>query len=263
VIGSARPILDLDDVTVRYATGNALESVSMTVSGGEHLAVVGPNGAGKTTLFKVIAGLTAPSAGHVVVHGHAAGVGVCVAYVPQRSEVDWTFPVTVADAVLMGRAGRIGPLRRPGPGDRGRVRECLDVVGLSDHGGRQIGALSGGEQQRMFIARALAQDAELVLMDEPLSALDTPSRRDILEVLGDLRRRGISVMVAIHDLDLAGVHFDRVLLLNRRRIALGPASEVLTEANLAAAYGNAVHAAEPPAEGRPPRWTAPAVPRHD
>jgi manganese/iron transport system ATP-binding protein len=237
--------LEATDVAVRYGDHVALDGVSFRLECGERLAVVGPNGAGKTTLFRVIAGLTAPSSGTLTVHGHAPGIGVCVAYVPQRNEVDWSFPVTVADVTMMGRVGRIGMLRRPGALDRARVRECLGTVGLTDLAERQIGALSGGQQQRMFIARALAQEAELVLMDEPLTGLDAHSRQDILDVLADLRRRGVSVMVATHDLALAAEHFDRVLLLNHHPIAWGATEDVLTPSHLLAAYGDRVRFIDP------------------
>ena len=245
VVPAPACVLELVDVTVRFGDRVALDRISFRLPCGERLAVVGPNGAGKTTLFRVIAGLVAPTSGGIVVHGHAPGFGVCVAYVPQRSDVDWTFPVTVGDVVMMGRAGRIGLVRRPGAPDRARVAECLAVVGLTELADRQIAELSGGQQQRMFIARALAQEAALVLMDEPLTGLDARSRQGILDVLETLRRQGVSVLVATHELDLAAEHFDRVLLLNGRVVALGRAVDVLTQAHLLAAYGGRVRFIDP------------------
>jgi manganese/iron transport system ATP-binding protein len=185
------------------------------------LAVVGPNGAGKSTLFKLIAGVLPSSSGQVTVYGSQPGGHICIAYVPQRSQVDWSFPVSVADVVMMGRVGKLGLFRRPGRKDWDYVHESLAVVGMGDLAGRQIGELSGGQQQRVFIARALAQEAELMLMDEPLTGLDVPSQQDIFEVLAALRARGVTVMIATHDLNLAAERFDRVMLLNRRLLGLG------------------------------------------
>jgi manganese/iron transport system ATP-binding protein len=238
-------ILTARHLTVRYDTRTALEDVSFQLPGGARLAVLGPNGAGKSTLLKVIAGLLKITAGEVTVHGHPPGQDVCVAFVQQRSEVDWSFPVSVSDVVMMGRVGRIGLLRRPGAADRLRVAEALEAVHLADLAGRQIGALSGGQQQRMFIARALAQEAEMVLMDEPLSGLDAPSRDEILDVLDRLRDVGVSVIMATHDLDMAGRWFEHVLLLNRRVVSFGPPAEVLAGPMLLQAYGGRVRLLDP------------------
>ncbi|MFX1355438.1 MAG: metal ABC transporter ATP-binding protein, partial [Promethearchaeota archaeon] len=163
------PILEASHLTMRYNGRAVLEDISFHLVSGEQVAVVGPNGAGKSTLFRVIAGVLHPTAGEVRIAGHCPGGHICIAYVPQRSQVDWAFPVTVADVVMMGRAGKVGLLRHPSRKDWEYVRQCLDVVGMADLVDRQIGELSGGQQQRMFIARALAQEAELVLMDEPLT----------------------------------------------------------------------------------------------
>jgi len=244
-------VLSVRDLTVRYGNRVALDGVSFSLTCGARVAVVGPNGAGKSTLFRVVAGLLPVDAGRITVHGHAPGVDVCVAYVQQRSEVDWRFPVCVADVVMMGRLGRIGLFRRPRAVDRERVAEALRTVHLADLAQRQIGALSGGQQQRMFIARALAQEAELVLMDEPLTGLDARSRDDILGVLDRLKTAGVAVMVATHDLDLAVRSFEHALLLNGRVVAYGPPADVVSEANLLEAYGGRVRFldaghAEPP-----------------
>jgi ABC-type Mn2+/Zn2+ transport system ATPase subunit len=230
-------ILDVRGLTARYDGRLALDDVSFELDCGSRVAVVGPNGAGKTTLFRAVAGLLDSVSGQITVHGHTPGIGVCVAYVQQRRDVDWSFPVSVADVVMMGRIGLIGLLRRPSASDRARVAEAMAAVGISDLADRQIGQLSGGQQQRMFIARALAQEAELVLMDEPFTGLDAGSRRDILTVLDALRLQSVSVMVATHDLELAAEHFDRVLLLNHRLIGFGQPDEVFAESNLLEAYG--------------------------
>jgi len=231
------PILEASGVTVRYNGRAALEDVSFRLTSGERVAVVGPNGAGKSTLFKVVAGVLHPTAGEVKVAGHYPGGHICIAYVPQRSQVDWTFPVTVADVVMMGRVGKMGLLRRPGRKDRALVQQCLAVVGMTDLAGRQIGELSGGQQQRMFIARALAQEAELMLMDEPLTGLDVPAQEDIFRILDELRRLQVTVMVATHDLNMAAERFDRVMLLNGNLLGIGRPEDVFTPERLEAAYG--------------------------
>jgi manganese/iron transport system ATP-binding protein len=232
-----QPILEVDRLSVRYESGLALDQVSFHLQRGERVALVGPNGAGKSTLFKVIAGVLEPTSGRVNIAGADPGGHICIAYVPQRSQVDWTFPVTVADVVMMGRTGKIGLLRWPTRRDRELVRRALADVGLQELAARQISELSGGQQQRMFLARALAQEAELMLMDEPLNGLDVHSQEVIFAILDELRRRGVTIMVATHDLDQAAGRFDRVLLLNRRLLGFGPPQEVFTAEHLLAAYG--------------------------
>ena len=231
------PILEISHLTVRYENVFALENLSMTVTSGERLAVIGPNGAGKSTLFKVIAGVLQHTSGEVNIYGHEPGGHICIAYVPQRSQVDWKFPVSVADVVMMGRISKLGLLRWPKPRDWDYVRQSLQVVGLDELADRQISELSGGQQQRMFIARALAQEAELMLMDEPFTGLDINSQEDILSIMDELRQRGVTVLVSTHDLNLAGEHFDRVLLLNRRVYGLGLPSEVFVPDLLLSAFG--------------------------
>jgi len=225
------PILEVHHLTVSYNGCHALEEISFAVQARERVAVVGPNGAGKTTLFKAIVGLIHPAAGRI--ETNRAEIG----YVTQRSAVDWNFPVTVYDVVMMGRIGRIGWLRWQRPRDRRVVQRCLAQVGMLEYADRQIGELSGGQQQRVFIARALAQEATLLLMDEPFSGIDTPSQEAILELLDGLRSQGVTVLVSTHDLNLAVERFDRLALLNRRLIAYGPPRQVVTPHTLAAAYG--------------------------
>ncbi|WP_299023996.1 metal ABC transporter ATP-binding protein [uncultured Thermanaerothrix sp.] len=240
------PIVRAADLSVRYESGFALERVSFEVIKGERLAVVGPNGAGKSTLFKVIAGILPPTSGRVEIYGGAPGEHICVAYLPQRSMVDWRFPVTVYDVVMMGRVGRIGLLRRPRREDHQKVRQALERVGLSDLATRQIAQLSGGQQQRMFLAQALAQEAELMLLDEPFTGLDLPSQNELLDLLVRLQREEITLMVSLHDLNLAAQHFPRILLLNRSLIALGSPQEVLNTRTLLAAYGGYLHVLNEP-----------------
>lgn len=253
---SAFPTLELDHVSVVYGAGAgptgprrktsglehfALRDVSFHVEQGQQVAIVGPNGAGKSTLFKVVAGTITPNSGTVNVYGHAPGRHICIGYVPQRNQIDWTFPATVQDVVMMGRVGQIGLFRWPSKRDWAGVRECLARVNATHLADKQIGELSGGQQQRVFIARALAQSADLLLLDEPFSGLDTPSHEAILEILGSLKDDGVSIMVATHDLNLAMDRFELVMLLNRRIIAYGPATEVLVPELLLAAYGSSIH----------------------
>ena len=231
------PIVEAVALNIGYETGLALEDISFRVRAGERVAVVGPNGAGKSTLFKVIAGVINPTSGEVRVSGYAPGGHICIAYLPQRSQVDWTFPVTVADVVMMGRIDKIGLLRWPKQADWAMVHRSLDEVGLSDLADRRIDELSGGQQQRMFIARALAQEAELMLMDEPLTGLDVTSQEIIFGLLDELRKRGVTVMISTHDLDQAAERFDRVMLLNHRLLGFGPPEAVFNTQSLLEAYG--------------------------
>jgi manganese/iron transport system ATP-binding protein len=230
------PVLRLSKVGLRYESGAALEEISFDLHKDERMAVVGPNGAGKSTLFQIIAAVLAPTDGTVEVFGHEAGNHRCIAYLPQRSQVDWNFPVTVADAVMMGRIGKLGLFRQPGRQDWEQVRQAMEVVRLDTMAKRQIGQLSGGQQQRMFIARALAQEAELMLMDEPLTGLDMDSQDDIFSILDHLKRDGVTVMVALHDLKIAAERFDRVMLLNHRIVGLGKPEAVFQPDILMSAY---------------------------
>jgi len=224
-------VLEVHNLTVSYNGSHALNGVTFQVHGGERVAIVGPNGAGKSTLFKALVGLLHPKAGHVQTNGAEFG------YVTQRSAVDWSFPVTVHDVVMMGRVTKMGWLRWQRPRDREIVRNCLTQVGMLDYASRQIGELSGGQQQRVFIARALAQEATILLMDEPFSGVDAPSQEAILEILDHLRDQGVTVLVSTHDLNLAVARFDRLALLNQQLIAYGTPQQVITPQTLAAAYG--------------------------
>jgi manganese/iron transport system ATP-binding protein len=231
------PIVEMRKLTVNYNGNPALDSITFHLHVGERVAVVGPNGAGKSTLLKVVAGVLPPSSGEVKISGHGPRKHICIAYVPQRNQVDWRFPASVSDVVMMGRVGQLGLFRWPSRADWDIVRASLDAVDMSTLAGRQIGELSGGQQQRAFLARALAQEAELVLMDEPLNGLDVPSQEAILGLFDKLRQQKITVMVATHDLGQASTHFDRVMLLNHHLIHFGPPADVLTTENLLRAYG--------------------------
>ncbi len=242
-------MLAVEGLTVRYGGHTALEGITFEVHRGEQVAIVGPNGAGKSTLLKAIAGIIVPAEGEVKVYGDAPDRHVCIAYVPQRSAVDWRFPITVADVVMMGRLRKRGLLRRARREDHEKVREALTRVGMEALAHRQIGELSGGQQQRMFIARALAQEASLMLMDEPLTGLDIPSQEQILRILEQLREQEVTLLLSTHNLEHAADRFDRVLLLRRRLIAFGRAEEVLRPDLLLEAYGGHVRVV-PMAEDR-------------
>ena len=235
------PILSIDGLAVRYDSVIALEDVSFKLSIGERLAVVGPNGAGKSTLLKVIAGVLSPSRGNVTVFGFEPGGHICIAYISQRSQVDWNFPVTVADVVMMGRVGKLGLFRNPRIIDKRIVEEALEIVGMDHLAKRQISQLSGGQQQRMFIARALAQEAELMLLDEPMTGLDVNTQEELIHILDTLKKQRVTVLISLHDLNLAAEHFDRVMLINKRMIGVGSADEILVPENLIEAYGGHLH----------------------
>jgi len=232
-----QPILDVSHLTVRYNGRNALENLTFHLHEGERVAIVGPNGAGKSTLIKVIAGVLQPSSGDVNIYGSHPDKHVCIGYIPQRSQVDWNFPVTVADVVMMGRSAKLGPFNWPRKKDWDFVNHALETVEIQNLASRQISQLSGGQQQRMFIARAIAQESELMLMDEPLTGLDAPSQEGILNLLDRLKQDKVTVMVATHDLDQAASHFDRILLLNHRIVAFGEPQIVMQTNNLIKAYG--------------------------
>ena len=222
---------------MRYNGRIALEDVNFHLHEGERIAVVGPNGAGKSTLFKVVAGVLQPQIGEVNIYGSRPRGHVCIGYIPQRNQVDWTFPVSVADVVMMGRSAKLGPFNWPHKHDWDFVNHALETVELSNLASRQISQLSGGQQQRMFIARALAQEAELMLMDEPLTGLDTPSQEGILNLLDRLKKERVTVMVATHDLEQAASHFDRIMLLNHHIVAFDKPQLVLQTDKLLQAYG--------------------------
>ncbi|MCP9485825.1 MAG: metal ABC transporter ATP-binding protein [Gaiellaceae bacterium MAG52_C11] len=230
--------IEVTDMTVAYGEKPVLWDVDLEVRKGVLMAIVGPNGAGKTTLIRAVLGLVKPAAGQALVHGRPyAAQRSLVAYVPQRGSVDWDFPTSVLDVVLMGRYGRIGWVRRPGKVDREAAREALAQVGMADLAGRQISQLSGGQQQRVFLARALVQHAEVYFMDEPFQGVDATTEKAIVELLRALREQGKTVVAVHHDLQTVPEYFDEVTLLNVRRIASGAVDEVFTEENLRRTYG--------------------------
>ncbi len=230
--------LEVHDLTVAYRRRPVLWNVDFQTTEGRLVGVVGPNGAGKTTLIKAILGLTPLASGHVEIYGQPyAQQRQLIGYVPQRESVDWEFPVTVRDVVLMGTYGRLGWFRRPGAAEKAIADRCLAQVGLTDFAGRQIRQLSGGQQQRAFLARALAQEATIYFMDEPFAGVDAATEAAILELLRSLREAGKTVFVVHHDLQTVREYFDEVLLLNMRLVAYGSVREVFTQQNLQRTYG--------------------------
>lgn len=233
--------IEVRDLTVAYRESPVLWDIDLDVPSGALMAIVGPNGAGKTTLIQAILSLIKPAAGQIRILGQPyRSVASSVGYVPQRGSVDWDFPTSVLDVVLMGLYGRLGWVRRPGRRERTEAMAALAQVGMAELAHRQISQLSGGQQQRVFLARALVQDARIYLMDEPLQGVDATTERTIIDLLRTLQSLGKTVMVVHHDLQTVSSYFDEVLLLNVRRIASGPVSEVFTEANLRLTYGGRV-----------------------
>ncbi len=235
------PAVRVEDLTVAYGDKPVLWDVDMEVQAGVLMAVIGPNGAGKTTLIKAIMGLVQPVAGYVSIFGKPyLDQRRLVGYVPQRNSVDWDFPTSVLDVVMMGRYGVLGWLSRPGRAERKAAMEALTKVGMADLAGRQISQLSGGQQQRVFLARALVQDARVYLMDEPFQGVDATTERAIVTLLKEMRSEGKTVLVVHHDLQTVPEYFDWVTLLNVRCVACGPVEEVFIDRNLRLAYGGRV-----------------------
>jgi ABC-type Mn2+/Zn2+ transport system ATPase subunit len=234
-------LLEFEHVTTGYNGVPALEGLTFSVPQGARVAVVGPNGAGKSTLFKALVGLLPLRQGDIRVHGQPRSSHLeCVAYVPQREEVDWRFPLTVQDVVLMGRFGRLGWFKVPAARDREVARRTLRAMGIDHLWGEAIGDLSGGQQQRVFLARALAQEPHILLMDEPFTGVDISTQEAILDLLDLLKQQQVTVMISTHDLNLASTRFERVLLINKRLIEYGPPGTALTTATLARAFGSTV-----------------------
>jgi manganese/zinc/iron transport system ATP- binding protein len=231
-------VLSINDLTVAYQSKPAIWDIDLDVPAGVLMAVVGPNGAGKSTLLKAALDLVPRAAGSIRFFGKPyAKVRERVGYVPQRGSVDWDFPTSVLDVVMMGLYRKVGWLRRPGREHRERALEAIEQVGLSDLVNRQISQLSGGQQQRTFLARALVQDADIYFMDEPFAAVDAVTQRAIIVILGELRTRGKTVVVVHHDLQTVADYFDWVALLNVSLVADGPIEEVFTPELVDRTYG--------------------------
>lgn len=236
----ASPGIEVSGVSVRYRDIVALDDVDLTVTPGRVTALIGMNGSGKSTLFKSITGLVRPASGRVSIAGQtpaAARRRGLIGYVPQSEDVDWTFPVSVRDVVMMGRYGRLGPTRRPRPDDHRAVDAALKRVELSELADRQIGRLSGGQRKRAFVARGIAQDAGILLLDEPFAGVDKKSEATIVRLLRELAADGRTVLVSTHDLHALPSLADEAVLLLRRVVFQGAVDEALRPELLARAFG--------------------------
>ncbi|AEP92075.1 manganese transport system ATP-binding protein MntB [Bacillus subtilis subsp. subtilis str. RO-NN-1] len=230
--------VELDNVTVAYHKKPVLQDISLQVPEGKLIGIIGPNGAGKSTLIKTILGLVPRASGDISIYGKDyKDQRTRIGYVPQRGSVDWDFPTSALDVVLMGRYGRIGLLKRPKKADVEMAKAALAKVGMLDYAKRQISQLSGGQQQRVFLARALCQNADIYFMDEPFAGVDAATERAIMTLLAELKEKEKTVLVVHHDLQTAEDYFDWILLLHLRKIAFGPAENVFTIENLQKTYG--------------------------
>ena len=241
------PALEVKGLDFSYPDSSIknLENINIRVQPGEKIALVGPNGAGKSTLMKLVLGLESIQQGSIRIYGHEANS--CrhrVAMVPQKSSVDWNFPVTVEQVVTMGRYVHLGWLKKPGPADRDAVMAAMKTMEITDIAGRQVGGLSGGQQQRVMLARTLAHNADLLLLDEPLNHVDIATQELMFHTIEALCAEGKSVLVSTHDLGILSVHFSRALFLDRSIIADGSVREVLTPENISRAYGFEFHGTE-------------------
>ena len=230
--------LVLRGVSAGYDAGLVLHDVDLAIPSGTLVGVIGPNGSGKSTLLKAILGLAPVTSGSVLLDGNPVSEQrEKVAYVPQREAVDWSFPVSAEQVVMMGRYPRVGWLRLPGAKDTATVREALDRVAMSDLGSTQIGALSGGQQQRVFLARALVQEASVLLLDEPMTGVDQTTEELIVGLLKELRDGGATILQATHDLESASEISDELCFVNRRVVAYGPPAETFTPSILHETFG--------------------------
>ncbi len=238
---TASPAITLENISVTYPNGqHAVENISLQLQAGRICALVGVNGAGKSTLFKVMMGFITPTAGRVMLRGGAVKAALksnMVAYVPQAEEVDWNFPVLVDDVVMMGRYGHMGWLRRPGAADKAAVRQALARVGMADFAKRQIGELSGGQRKRVFVARALAQSAKIIFLDEPFTGVDVKTENALIDLFRALAAEGCLILVSTHNLGSVPHFCDEVILINRTLIASGPVESAFNEENLSRAFG--------------------------
>jgi len=237
-----RPALEVHQLAAGYpGERHAITDISFTVEAGKRVAVVGPNGGGKSTLFKAIVGLIPFTRGHISIHGEDCHSSHnFVGYVPQQGDIDWTFPVSVYDVVMMGRARHIGWFRHSGQKDRDIVQTILDQLSLSDLAYRQIGELSGGQRRRVFVARALAQETRVLLMDEPFTGVDTTAEQEIMDTLNILTDSGITILLATHNMEKASTEFDKILLLKQRVLAYGVPEDVMQPDILTQAFGGGI-----------------------
>jgi len=230
--------ISVHSVTVAYDRRPVLWDIDFDITNGAITGIIGPNGAGKTTLLKAILGLVPLVTGQIKIFGSDIEKSrQLLCYVPQRETVDWDFPVSVIDVVLMGRYGHLGWFKRPKKSDREKAMHALEQVGMADFTDRQISQLSGGQQQRVFLARALAQDAKVYLMDEPFAGVDAATEQAIFELMREMRSQGSTIVVIHHDLQSVRKYFDYVAMLNMRLVATGETKNVFTDENLSQTYG--------------------------
>ncbi len=232
------PVLEVHDLTVSYDQSPVLWNVDLTLPSGKLIGILGPNGAGKSTLIKSIMGLVKPTSGYVKIFDKTLEeVRNKISYVPQRESVDWNFPASVLDVVMMGTYGKLGLFRRPGKKEKEIAQRSLDQVGMTSFVNRQISELSGGQQQRVFIARALAQEADLYLMDEPFAGVDMATETAIFQLLQEMTSSGKTTLVVHHDIHSAMNYFDWIIMLNLHLVGSGPTDQVMTEELLRKTYG--------------------------
>jgi manganese/zinc/iron transport system ATP- binding protein len=235
---SLTPALEVHQLTVNYDKTPVLWDISLSIPPGNLVGIIGPNGAGKSTFIKTALGLIKPMSGKVTFFGHSLRkIRQKIAYVPQKESVDWDFPITVRDLVLMGRYGRLGLFRWPRSADFAAADHYLDVVGMTSYAHRQINQLSGGQQQRVFIARALLQESDMYFLDEPFAGIDLASETIIMNLLRELKNKGKTVFVVHHDLNTVENYFDWAIILNMRLIAYGPVKQIFNTKTLHSAYG--------------------------
>ncbi|MFP7699762.1 MAG: metal ABC transporter ATP-binding protein [Candidatus Phytoplasma pyri] len=231
--------IDIKDLTVAYETKPVLWDIDLEIPQGVLMAIVGPNGAGKSTLLKTMLNIIPKISGKILFNGKLyKQVYKKISYVPQRNSVDWDFPTTVLDVVLMGRYGHLGWFKRPGKKDKEIALDCLEKVSMTFLKDRQISELSGGQQQRIFLARALAQEGDIYLMDEPFQGVDIKTEKSIIEVLKSLKQQGKTVIVVHHDLETVPIYFDHVALINLQKIASGTIAENFNDENIKKTYAD-------------------------
>ena len=244
--GRLTTAIEIQDLTISYGGQPVIWDLDLTINAGSLAAVAGPNGAGKSSLFRAIIGSLKPIAGSVKIFGHPFQFQRnVIGYVPQRSEIDWNFPIDVLDVVLMGTYGKLGWFKRPGRKELDSAMISLEKVGMEEFVKRQIGELSGGQQQRVFLARALAQEAEIYLMDEPFQGVDASSEKAIINILKMLQESGKTVIVIHHDLQTVVEFFDEAVLLNVRLIEHGKARDVINDKNIKLAFGGKISFTHP------------------
>lgn len=235
---SIQPALEIHDLTVAFDRKPVLWNIDLTIPRGKLVGIIGPNGAGKSTLIKAVMGILPLSSGYAKIFDKDIDeVRSKISYVPQRESVDWDFPASVLDVVLMGRYAKLGLFKRPRKADRDVALDCLKKVGMEAFANRQISQLSGGQQQRTFLARALAQQAEIYFMDEPFSGVDAATEKTIINLLRSMTHTDKTVIVVHHDLHSVSQYFDWVIMLNTRLVAVGPTKSTFTQKNLHETYG--------------------------